>query len=77
MDRSHPPVGSEGTSQSPSPLLHVPFMDKRYKIILAVVLVVVAIGLGYVIWTATRVILWSILILAVVLFILYLLFKTR
>jgi hypothetical protein len=52
-------------------------MDTRFKVILAVVLVIMAIGLGYVIWTATRVILWSLLLLAVVAFVLYLLFRTR
>lgn len=52
-------------------------MDARFKIILAVVLVIMAIGLGYVIWTATRVILWSLLLLAIVVFVLYLLFRTR
>jgi hypothetical protein len=46
-------------------------MDTRYKLILSVVLVIMAIGLGYVIWTATRVILWSLLLLVVVIVALY------
>lgn len=52
-------------------------MDNRYKIILAVILVIMAIGFGYVIWTATRVLLWSLLLLAIVAVVLYLLFRTN
>jgi hypothetical protein len=51
-------------------------MDTRFKVILAVILVIIAIGLGYVIWTATRVILWSLLLLVAVVIALYFLFRT-